>query len=134
MNGPITCSGINYGYTTLVAPTATQLGYTISATIAANSGTTGSNFAPLVVTVGVWLVTFFVTFTDMNTYPNTVITIIGGPATSYPILSSVTANTGVGMGTYTYNSTGSVTLGLSVVTASSRITVASSYYTATRIA
>ena len=136
MNGPITCTGINYGYTTLSVPSATQIGYTISATIAANSGTTGSNFAPLTVTVGVWLVTFLVTFTGMNTFPNSVITIVGGPATSYPILTTVTANTGVGMGTYTYNNTssGSVTLGLSVVTANSPITTPSSYYTATRIA
>ena len=136
MNGPITCTGINYGYTTLSVPSATQIGYTISATIPLNSGTTGSNFAPLTVTVGVWLVTFLVTFTGMNTFPNSVITIVGGPATSYPILTTVTANTGVGMGTYTYNNTssGSVTLGLSVVTANSPITVASSYYTATRIA
>jgi hypothetical protein len=136
MNGPITCTGINYGYTTLSIPSATQIGYTISATIAANSGGTGSNFAPLTVTVGVWLVTFLVTFTSMNTTPNSVITIVGGPATSYPILTTVTANTGVGMGTYTYNNTssGSVTLGLSVVTANSLITTPSSYYTATRIA
>jgi len=134
VNGPITCNGIYYGYNTLIPPATTQLGYTISATIGANSGTTGSNFAPLNITVGVWLVSFFVTFTSMNTFPNTVITIVGGPATSYPILTSVTANTGVGMGTYTHNSSGSVTLGLSVVTASSPITVASSYYTATRIA
>lgn len=134
VNGPITCNGIYYGYNTLIAPATTQLGYTISATIGANSGTTTSNFAPLNITVGVWLVTFFITFTSMNTFPNTVITIVGGPATSYPILTSVTANTGVGMGTYTYNSSGSVTLGLSVVNASSPITVASSYYTATRIA
>jgi len=137
MNGPITCTGINYGYTTLSVPSATQIGYTISATISTNSGaTSGFNFAPLTVTVGVWLVTFLVTFTGMNTFPNSVITIVGGPATSYPILTTVTANTGVGMGTYTYNniSSGSITLGLSVVTANSPITVASSYYTATRIA
>ena len=136
MNGPITCTGITYGYTTLSLPSATQIGYTISATIAGTSGATGSNFAPLIVTTGVWLVTFLVTFTGMNTYPNSVITIVGGPATSYPILTTVTANTGVGMGTYIYNNTTNApfTLGLSVVTASSQITTLSSYYTATRIA
>ena len=125
---------ITPSYTTLIAPTLSQIGYSISGTIAATSGTAGSNFAPLIVSVGVWLVSYLITFTNTTTFPNTVISMIPLTTQSYPIAVGQAATTGVATGTYTYNSSGSVTLGLSVVTPNSPITVASSYFTATRIA
>jgi hypothetical protein len=113
---------------------SSQIGYTISATIGTTSGAASSNFAPLIISVGVWLVSYLITFTNTTTFPNTVITMIPTTSLSYPITVGQAATTGVATGTYTYNSSGSVTLGLSVLTPTSPITVASSYFTATRIA
>ena len=129
----LTTSIVTYGYTSLPTIGLSQIGYSISGTIAATSGTAGSNFAPLIVSVGVWLVSYLITFTNTTTFPNTVISMIP-LAQSYPIVVGQAATTGVATGTYTYNSSGSVTLGLSVITPNSPITVASSYFTATRIA